>query len=594
MIRLSLLLLTALAAAIFTTGCKPEASAEKTEFKHKDNTVYARLPADPDKLNPVLSTSVYARAVNENMFQYLMSFDPQTLALTPQLVKSGPVVEELTEGPLAGGVAYTYEIREEAQWDNGTPVTAKDFEFTLKALFNPVVKAASIRAYLDFIGALSIDPANPKKFTVLANKKYILAEPVIGNLAVLPEYVYDPNGLLRSFPLDELAQPARAEELAKQDKALTQFAEAFNAPQYSREKGFISGSGPYAFEGWETGQQIVLTRKKDWWGDKVPGSPPALAAFPEKLVFMIIPDQTATLTALKDQQIDVCGQIDAKDFIGLRDNESMKGLANLHTPSSLTYYFVGLNNKNPKLSDKRVRRALAHLVNVPDLIDNLFYGLGERIVGPFHPAKPYYNKGLQPIDFDPAKARELLASAGWEDTNNNGIVDKEIGGQKVELELEYLISNASNFARNQALLFEDDARKAGVKVNIVPQEFTVLIDNAKKRNYEMYAGAWAQDPIVDDPKQLWHTESDTPDGGNRVSFNNQEADELIEKIRITLDEKERNKLYLRFQEIIYEEQPYIFLMAPLERIAISKRFTAKASVRRPGFFVNEFLLKSDK
>lgn len=580
-------------AAVLIFGCKPEPSKESVEFKNKDNTAYARLPANPDRLNPVLGTSVYARAVNENIFQYLLSFNPRTLELTPQLAKAKPVVEELTSGPYSGGVSYTFELQDEANWDNGTPVTARDFEFTLKAIFNPKVNAAPVRAYLDFIADMQIDPDNPKRFTVLANKKYILGEPVVGNLIVLPEYVYDPNGLLRSFSFKDMANAERAGQLAEENEALTQFAEAFNAPQFSREKGFISGSGPYSFEEWETSQRIILTRKKNWWGDKLKGQNPMLTAYPDRIEFLIIPDQTATLAALKDQQIDVTGQIDAKDFVDLRSNETIEKLYNLHSPSSMTYYYIGLNNKDSKLSDKRVRRALAHLVNVPDLIDNLYYGLAERITGPFHPTKPYYNKSLAPIKFDPEKARELLSSAGWEDSNGDGIVDKEINGQQVEFEIEYLISNASKFLQNQALLFEDDARKAGVKINIVSKEFSVMIDDIKKRKYEMAAGAWAQDPVLDDPKQLWHTESDTPDGSNRVSFSNAEADELIEKIRTTLDEQERNKLYRRFQEIIYEEQPYIFLMAPLERIAISKRFKAEPSARRPGFFVNEFILDND-
>ena len=580
-------------SAVLIFGCKPEPSKESVEFKNKDNTVYARLPANPDRLNPVLGNSVYARAVNENIFQYLLSFNPKTLELAPQLAKAKPVVEELTSGPYSGGVSYTFELQDEANWDNGTPVTARDFEFTLKAIFNPKVNAAPVRAYLDFIADMQIDPDNPKRFTVLANKKYILGEPVVGNLIVLPEYVYDPNGLLRSFSFKDLADAERAGQLAAENEALAQFAEAFNAPQFSREKGFISGSGPYAFEEWETSQRIILTRKKNWWGDKLKGQNPMLAAYPDRIEFLIIPDQTATLAALKDQQIDVTGQIDAKDFVDLRSNEAVEKLYNLHSPSSMTYYYIGLNNKDSKLSDKRVRRALAHLVNVPDLIDNLYYGLAERITGPFHPTKPYYDKSLAPIKFDPEKARELLASAGWEDTNGDGIVDKEINGQQIEFEIEYLISNASKFLQNQALLFEDDARKAGVKINIVSKEFSVMIDDIKKRKYEMAAGAWAQDPVLDDPKQLWHTESDTPDGSNRVSFSNAEADELIERIRTTLDEQERNKLYRRFQEIIYEEQPYIFLMAPLERIAISKRFKAEPSARRPGFFVNEFILDND-
>lgn len=570
-------------------GDKPKEDAVDTSiFKNQDNTVYARLPAEPDRLNPIISTNVYARVVNEQIFLYLLHFDPQTLELQPQLAKGRPKVEELSNGEYAGGVAYTFEIHEEASWDNGQPITARDFEFTLKALFNPKVNAAGVRAYLDYIRDVQPDPGNPKRFTVFTDKKYIIGETAVSNIPILPEYIYDPGGLLKTISLKELADPARAEQLAKENRAVQDFADAFNSPRFSREKGFIAGSGPYEFEEWATGQRIILNRKKNWWGDKLAEQYPLLQAFPDKLVFMIIPDQSAAIVALKDQQVDVTSQIDAKDFVDLRGNEMVNQLYQLHTPSSLVYYFIGINNKKDKLADKRVRRALAHLVDVPSLIDDLFYGLAERTVGPFHPAKPYYHKGLEPIPFDPEKARALLAEAGWEDTNGNGIADKEINGQRVEMELEFKISSASKFANSHALLFQEDAKKAGVAVNIVPKEFTVLIDDTKKRDYELYSGAWAQDPVIDDPKQLWHSESDTPDGSNRVGFTNARADSLIEEIRVTLNEGKRNQLYKEFQELVYDEQPYVFLFSPLERIAISRRFEAQPSARRPGFIVNGF------
>jgi peptide/nickel transport system substrate-binding protein len=295
------------------------------------------------------------------------------------------------------------------------------------------------------------------------------------------------------------------------------------------------------------------------------------------------------LAALKSQQIDVTAQIDAQAFTDLKDNATVNDQYHLFTPLTMTFYFIGMNNNNPKLADKRVRRALAHLVDVDNLIDNQFYGLAKRTIGPFHPTKEYYHKDLRPIPYSPDKARALLAEAGWEDTNNNGIVDKMIDGEQVELSLEYHVSSASKFANSQAIIFQNDAKQAGVDIKIIPKEFRVLIGDVKRRDYEIYSGALSQTLTVDDPKQLWHSESDTPDGFNRVSFNNAESDRLIEQIRETLDREERNKLYLQFQEIIYEEQPCIFLFAPFERIAISKEFDAEASIRRPGFFVNTFV-----
>jgi len=582
--------------SFFISGCKGDQASsgnkgKEVAFKRSDNVVYARLPAEPDRLNPLLSASTYARVVNEQLFLNLLHFNPETLELQPQLAKDPPVIREIEEGPDAGSMSYTFEIHDAATWDDGKPITGHDLAFTLKAILNPKVSAAHFRAYLEFISRVEVDEDNPKRFTVFANKKYILGEPAISNMTVLPAHLYDPEGLLTPYTVADLANTEKAAKLAASDPAIQAFADVFNSPEYSREKGFISGSGPYTFEGWSTGQKIELSRKTNWWGDALQEDYPMLKAAPDRLVFTIIPDQTAMLAALKDEQIDVTSQIDAEDFVTLKDNELVQSRYELLTPPALVYYFIGLNNKSPKLADKRVRRALAHLLDVDELINTLYHGLATRTIGPFHPTKPYYHDKLPPIPYDPERARSLLAEAGWEDTNSNGIVDKNLNGRLTELELNYVISSSSKFANNQALLFQDNAKRAGVSINIVPKEFTVLIDQVKKRDYEIYSSGWGQAPIPDDPKQLWHSESDTPSGGNRVSFRNEEADRLIEQIQVTLDEAKRHELYLEFQELIYEEQPYIFLFSPQERIAISKRFNAIASARRPGFFVQDFVLR---
>lgn len=584
-----------LIAAILATciySCRTDPSQDEPAFKNTNNTVYVRLPAEPDKINPLTTTNTYARVVNECVFFYLLDFDPQTLELSPQLAVSQAVVEEIGEGKYAGGVAYTFEIHPDAVWDNGAPITGKDMAFTLKALFNPLVNSGPQRTYLEFIRDFRIDPGNPKRFTVVTDRKYILGEAAISNIPIFPEYLYDPSGLMSSYTVEQLATPETARQLAAGNAQIKEFAEAFNSPKYSREKGFVAGAGPYQFEEWVTGQQIVITKKKNWWGDKLAEDYPMLAAHPDTIVFKIIPDQTTGLAGLKDESIDVSSQIDAKDFTDLKKNEQISKLFNLYSVPSMLYYYIGLNTQHPLLNDKRVRRALAHAVDVDEAVNSLFYGMAERTVGPVNPSKEYYHKGLEPIAFDLGKARELLEEAGWEDTNGNGVVDKVVDGVRKELELSYLVSSGSKFGINLALLVQDNARKAGVKVNIVSKEFTVLIDDLKKRNFELFGSGWGQDPTLDDPKQLWHTESDTPDGSNRVGFGNAGSDAVIDAIRVTFDKEKRDSLYLRFQEIVYDEQPYIFLFSPYERIAIHKRFDAKPSMKRPGFFVKDFVLRN--
>ncbi len=576
------------------TNDKPgdNTDTESTSNYSKENTVYVRLPAEPDKINPLITTSGYSRIVYEPIFLYLLQFDPQTLQPEPQLATSRPEIKEITDGPYEGGVSYTFEIHESAVWDNGEPITAKDFEFTLKALFNPNVAAGPVRGYLEFIRDLSIDPENPKKFTVYTNQKYIVGEAAIGNIPIYPAYIYDRNDLMAAFTLADLTDPERAKSL-EGDERLKEFADVFNSADYGNKPENVVGSGPYSFESWEPGQQIVLSRKQNWWGDELTSEYPLLTGYPDKIVYKVIPDQTTAVAALKDQSIDVTAQIDAKDFTDLKDNELVNDNYNLYSPTALQYYYIGINTKDRtgKLTDKRVRRALAHLVDVDQLIEDLFYGLAQRTVGPIHPSKPYYNNDLAPIQYNVNKAKELLAEAGWNDSDGDGVVDKEIDGEKVDMRINYITSSASKFGQNLAEIMKANFQQAGIELNIELMEFRQLIERLRNRDYEMHSGGWGQDPVPTDLKQIWHTESDRPDGSNRSGFGNAETDELIDEIRVTLNEEEREAMYLRIQEIIYEEQPYIFLFSPRERVAIHKRFNTAVTSLRPGYIVKDFQLK---
>jgi peptide/nickel transport system substrate-binding protein len=563
---------------------------ENTVEYSKENTATVRLPAEPDKINPLITTSVYSRIVYEPIFLYLLQFDPQSLEIAPQLAKSRPQIEELTDGPFAGGVSYTFEILDEAVWDDGTPILAKDFEFTLKVLFNPLVNAAPVRAYLEFIRDIEIDADNPKKFTVYTNQKYIVGEAAIGNIPIYPIYVYDKEGLMSDYALSDLTDPDKSAELSE-DENIKAFADIFNSAEYGREKGNVVGSGAYSFESWESGQRIVLKKKKNWWGDKLDN--PLLAAYPDQITYKIIPDQTTTVAAIKAQEIDVTAQIDAKDFTDMKDDEMVNKYFNLYSPTALQYYYIGMNTKDRtgKLSDKRVRRALAHLVDVDQLINDLFYGLAERTVGPIHPSKSYYNKDLKPIEYNVEKAQSLLAAAGWEDSDGNGVLDKEIDGEQVDLKISYITTSTSKFGRSLAEILTANFKKAGVELDVELLEFRQLIERLRSRDYEMNSGGWGQDPVPADLKQIWHTESDRPDGSNRVGFGNAESDALIDQIRVTLNEDERVDMYMRIQEVVYEEQPYIFLFSPRERIAIHKRFNTTVTSLRPGYIINDFQLK---
>lgn len=592
--RLAILFCLLILSLISITSCKTDPKqGSDVDFKRTENTVLMRLRAEPDRLNPILTTNNYARQIVDHMFMYLITVDPETFEYIPHLAKALPTIEDITEGPYAGGESYTFELHEEAVWDNGTPVTANDYIFTIKSVLNPLSETARIRPYLSFIKEVKVDPANPKKFTVYTNEKYLLgAEAVSNTVAVLPEYLYDPEGLMKNFTLAELSDPANAEQLAKNPQII-QFAEAFNSPKYSREKGFIAGSGPYQFEEWITGQKIVLTKKADWWGDKLADEYSALKALPERLEFLPIPDDATAVSAMKAEEIDVVTDIPGADFFAMQEDPFVEERYNFYSPPQLQYAVLYLNNEHPKLSDKRVRRALAHAVNVDEIIETVYEGLGQRVTVPINPNAAYFNKNLKPVPFSIETAKGLLKEAGWEDSNGNGVVDKMINGERVEMNLTCYVASTSETGRNALLLAQGTLKQAGVNMEIVPKEFTVYMsENVRANNFEMASGGRTISPTLWEPTQDWYSEG-AAGGDNHNNFKNAEADKIIEEIRTVKDEKRRNELYKRLQEIIYEEQPGIFMLYRSGSLAVHKRFDAKPTALPPGYLPSEFDLNLD-
>lgn len=559
------------------------------EFKNTDNTVRLRLAVAPDRLSPFLTTSAYARPVYEQIMLPLLEYDDKTYEPTPALAKSRPEIEEITEGPYAGGVKYTYELYDNATFSDGEPVTAEDVIFSFKLLFNyNITESAPHRGSYLAVADVVPDPSNNKKFTVIAKEKYILGEDSYSGTNIYPEHVFDPEGLMANYALSDLI--GNGETLAE-EAPLQQFAETFRSAPYSRDGSKLIGSGPYLLREWVDGDYISMARDPNWWADDVPGGHPTLHAYPDSVVFKIISDQTTAANALRNEIVDVAPSLDANTFVELKENEFLKERYDFLTTNTFSFYFVAMNNKHPMLSDKRVRRALAHLLDVQTIIDRLYAGYAVPVAGPVSPLKAHVNKDLSLIEQDIEKAKTLLTEAGWEDTNGNGLRDKVINGELTEMEMEYLVTPGSKFAGTLSELMKDGAEQVGIAITLVPREARVMLgEDVAQRNYAMFGYGAGGNQLLDDFMQLWHTSSNVPRGGNRSQFGNAETDALIEKINETMDPDERHQLYQEFQEIIYDEQPLIFLFSPLERVIVSKRFEGNASQLLPNYRLRDFKL----
>ncbi|MCS6895499.1 MAG: ABC transporter substrate-binding protein [Bacteroidia bacterium] len=574
--------------AFFWFGCSGSREKEGSKYVSDQTTptrgdwVITFTLSDPENLNPTNSTSADAQYIQSYIYLSLLSVDPRdtNYPYVPAIAAALPEVSP-------DGMRYTFEIHPAARWDNGEPITAKDVEFSFKVIKNPLVDCPQLRPYYEFVEDVSIDPKNPRRFTVITNRKYMLALSSIGTMFILPRYIYDPENLLDKYSIRQLNKEA---DRLRNDPNIRRFAERYNAMQ--REPKDIVGAGPYVLEEWVTGQQIVLRRKPTWWGDTLKGV--AYEAYPDKVVYRIINDPNTAITALKAQKIDVMNGIPAKDFMELKKNASFLEHFRLETPPSFAYSYIGLNmrpqGRRPIFTDVRVRRALAHLVDVDMIIKKFSYGLAQRVTGPLYPMhKGAYNDTLRPIPYDPQKAAQLLDEAGWKDKDGDGVREKDIDGKRIPLEFDIYV-NAGNEVRLQiAQIIKQEAEKVGMRVNIVPLEWAVFLERMKKHDFDCYIGAWIGSHNPQDLKQIWHSQSWAEGGSNYVGFGNAQTDAIIEATRSELDQARRDSLYRIFHRLVYDEQPYIFLSSPLERIAIHRRFrNAYVSAIRPGYFPSGF------
>lgn len=568
---------------LFVTGCQSDESVSS-----QNSTLTIRLASEPDNLNPTRSRSSTATPIEGLIIYPLAEYDPQTFELSPLMVEALANQEEITEGPFAGGTRFSYRMRDEAVWDDGSPVTGHDYAFTVKLALNPKVDAAAWRGFLSFIDEVEVDPDDPRRFSVTVPDPYMLAEVVTCNFNVLPKYIYDPAGYLDNVSVSDLSDDEKAAQLAETDTNLQLFADAFASVGYNRDT--VSGCGPYKLVEWETGQHIILERKSDWWGDRVENPPALLAAYPQRIIYRIIPDETMALSALKDGTVDFMADVSPQNFNDMANDPQWADMFDFHTPSVMQYDYLELNNRHPILNDRNVRRALAHAINYDAIMTAVTEGMAERTVGPFHPAKEYYHQQLEAPDYNLEEARELLAAAGWEDTNANGVVDKVIGGQRMELNLDFVVSQRP-LGQQIALMVKESAIRAGIEIDIITKDNNSWVQAVRQREFEILPMRSRTSPSINDPYQNWHSESDVPGGSNRSGFRSPEADALIDKIRVAETAEERNRYYLELQETISEEQPVIFLYVPLERMIVNRKFEMTPSSRRPGYFENLFKLR---
>lgn len=575
------------AAVSLLTGCNGN---EKSPLN--SNKLNIRIETPANSLNPLLPGTGQARYVSSDVFQTLGYFDPQTLELMPLMIKAIPAPVKVQNGAYAGALAYEFELLDAVQWDNGTPVTAEDVAFTLKLVFNPLLKTDIWRNYFELLQGFESDASNPKKFTIYLKSYYFLGVESICNLPIFPAYHYDPSGWLKGISVNDLIDPSKAENLAKNSPELQQLSEQFSQPAYGTDISKISGCGPYQVTFFDPSQGAILVKKNKWWGDALAAQYPGLAGRPDTIQYKLVKAEDAAVNMLRTQETDVISGLQPANFVELQKDPAISQNYEFVTHWGTLYNRIIMNMRDPVLSDKNVRQALSQLVNYDELIKDVQQGLAQRLVGPVNPSKSYYAKDIPLYQFEVEKARALLAASGWTDSDSDGVMDKVIKGKKTDLVLTLLNTSGHAVSDMIGAGFKNSCAKAGVKIEIKGMELPTLTKETQAGNYQLAAVAAGMQPTWVELYQYYHSHSLVPHGDNRTGIAVPELDQLIEQIRTTEDPAARTPLYIKAQEILHDQCPEIFLYAPVFRFALHKRFEHTLTAVPPAFIPRAAKLKA--
>lgn len=553
----------------------------------KSNTLVYHDIGEPDDMHPTNGNSAARSEIFLYTQMFLIGTDFRELKPRPSLVKSMPEIS-------ADGLKYTYELREEPRWDDGSSLTAEDIIFTLKANKCPLTNNPHAKPYLENLKEIEVDPANPRKITFVMKKEYIQNITFLGDYPVMQRKFFDPKNILAKYSFAQFDDPGFK---ADRQRDLSVWSDEFNSAKYSRDIQNLVGLGPYKIERWDAGQSMTLVRKQNHW---TKGSTDMYeTAYPEKIIIKINKDPNSQLLEFKAQAMDASTYLSTKTLLELQRDENFNKNYNSRFTDSYNYSYVAMNMKpdgiqHKKLfTDKKVRRAIALLIPVDQINKILNKGKNRRMTGPVSPLKEEYNTSLKPLPYNVEEARKMLAEAGWKDTDGDNILDKEIDGQKVPFmfNLNYMTTTVD--WKDMAQMIAESMYKAGIKVNINPLDFAVHYDKAKNHDFDMMLAGWAGSSMPEDFTQIWHTSSWSSKGSNFTGFGNAETDALIDSIKYTITDSLRIPMVKRLQEVIYEEQPYVFLYANIRRNIVHKRFgNTEMYFERPGLLLNNLKLLS--
>ncbi len=471
------------------------------------------MQQEPEILNEAVNTMVAGVYVCNLVFSKFVKHNDR-MELVPDLITEIPTLEN--GGISSDYLTYTYHLKPDARWHDGTPVTSADVAFTYRVMMHPDINVETRQGW-DIIDRVE----TPDPHTVLFHLSEVYAN-FVGDCfydeSVLPEHI------LGRF-----------------------LGSGFQGAPFHREP---VGSGPFVFREWVAGSHITLAANRDYYGK---------GPYLDEIVIVFVPDGNALLVRLETGEI--MGVDNAPNM--LLDVMERIPRVTVHRNPSLFNEHIDLNCENEILSDAAVRRAIAKAVDRDELSQKIYDGVWLPAYGDEHPNSPFYDEyPCGRLGFDPEGAAELLGEAGWVDRDGDGIREK--GGKRLELSISTTTGNL-NRERTELLLREQLGR-IGFDLHIENHHPSVMFASydeggiLKTGRFDMALYAFLAPPDPSTKEGSYSERFLPPTGQNYSRIRNGRLTELLAQGSRSVDFEKRREIYGEVAMLLAEEVPIVPLL----------------------------------
>jgi len=479
---------------------------ENTEKKPSFGGEYSEgMVGQPRFINPILSqTNDIDSDLSAIIHSSLLKLDSNG-NLINDLAQSYEIAEDK--------LSYTFVIKNNVKWHDGRELSVDDIIYTIKTIQNPAYNSL-LRANWTGVRAEKIDD-----YTIKFNLKTSYA-PFLNNLTVgiLPKHLLEDIGVTNYLLADYHLRPI--------------------------------GSGPFKFNQLTKDKEgkissIELVANNSYYLQK-----PLI----KKITFKFYKDEEEALSSYNRKEIKAINYLSPKNIVKLADPET-SNINRLNIPRYLAIFFN--QTKNKALSDKTVRIALTKAIDKNQLISKVLHGEGIPSETPIPSQLRGHNPDVKKYDYALEEAKKLLEEAGWVDSDEDGIREKD----DVKIEFTLVTHSQDEFSQTAKLISEmwkeigANVEVKNVKTNELREDYII------PREYEalLFAQILNYDP---DPFAFWHSSQKIESGLNFSLYDNIEVDIILEQVRAEIDKEARAEKYKKFQELVIEDIPVIFLFNP--------------------------------